>query len=97
MQVQIANNGRECLELLAARDPADLDLILMDVEMPEMDGITAVGQIRRDPRWQHKPVIAMTAHALKGDRERLLAAGMSGYVSKPISPKNLYETLLMFV
>ncbi len=88
----VASNGREALAHLA-RQP--FDLVLMDIQMPEMDGISATRQIRdgEASTGVHMPIIAMTAHAMKGDRERCLAAGMDGYVSKPISPENLKEQL----
>jgi two-component system, sensor histidine kinase and response regulator len=82
-QVTVVSNGREAL---AATRAGKFDLIAMDVQMPEMDGLDATSAIRA---WEkttgtHIPVIAMTAHAMKGDRERCLAAGMDGYTSKPI-------------
>jgi len=80
-RVRIADNGKLALEALEAFVP---DLVFMDVQMPVMDGLTATGIIRSDPRWEGLPIVAMTAHAMKGDRERFLAAGMSDYVSKPI-------------
>jgi PAS domain S-box-containing protein len=81
--VEVAVNGKEALEALA-RGP--FDLVLMDVQMPEMDGLEAAAALRarEAPLGRHTPVIALTAHAMKGDRERCLAAGMDGYVSKPI-------------
>jgi len=90
--VVIANNGAEALSLLASRR---FDLVLMDIQMPEMDGLTATQRIReRELATQtHIPIIAMTAHAMKGDRERCLEAGMDGYVSKPISMKDLQEAI----
>jgi CheY-like chemotaxis protein len=68
-----------------------LDLILMDVQMPEMNGLEATSRIReRESRTGgHVPIIALTAHAIQGDRERCLAAGMDGYVAKPIQPDEL--------
>ena len=89
----VAGNGREAL---AALERQPFDVVLMDVQMPEMDGFEATG--RHPPRarqatGRHVPIIAMTAHAMKGDRERCLEAGMDGYVSKPIQPKTLYEAL----
>ncbi len=90
--VTIACNGREAVE----RFRGDcFDLILMDVQMPEMDGLEATAAIRDHQRISgfHTPIIAMTAHALKGDRERCLQAGMDGYVAKPIRPQELYQAL----
>jgi CheY-like chemotaxis protein len=80
-QVVTAENGREALERLKQ---ADFDLIFMDVQMPEMDGFEATAAIRAAPPWAHLPIVAMTAYAMKGDRERCLAAGMDDYVSKPL-------------
>ena len=70
----------------------------MDVQMPEMDGFEATAAIRRREQatGRHVPIIAMTAHAMKGDRERCLEAGMDGYVSKPIQARTLYEALERF-
>jgi signal transduction histidine kinase/ligand-binding sensor domain-containing protein/CheY-like chemotaxis protein/HPt (histidine-containing phosphotransfer) domain-containing protein len=88
----VANNGREALAHLA-RQP--FDLVLMDIQMPEMDGLAATRQIRDGETLTgaHLPIVAMTAHAMKGDRERCLAAGMDGYVSKPINAANLKEQI----
>jgi PAS domain S-box-containing protein len=86
--VTLAQNGQQALELLQERD---FDVVLMDVQMPEMDGFQATGTIRKleDPKKARLPIIAMTAHALRGDRERCLAAGMDGYLSKPIKSQEL--------
>ena len=88
----IANNGKEAILLLAAQP---FDLVLMDIQMPEMDGLTATGKIREGERQtqRHLPIIAMTAHAMTGDRERCLEAGMDGYISKPISGRALKEAI----
>jgi signal transduction histidine kinase/CheY-like chemotaxis protein/ligand-binding sensor domain-containing protein len=91
-QVTVTCNGREAL---AALDRETFDLVLMDVQMPEMDGFEATSAIRsKESRTGlHIPIIAMTAHAMTGDRERCLAAGMDGYVSKPIHGKELFEAI----
>lgn len=90
--VQIANNGRE---VLAALEQKQFDLILMDVQMPEMDGFEATAAIRERERLTgvHISIIAMTAHAMNGDRERCLAGGMDGYVSKPIRVPELLKAI----
>ena len=91
-QVTIANHGREAVEIWQANT---FDVILMDIQMPEMDGYEATQAIRDHERTRggHVPIIAMTAHALKGDRQRCLEAGMDEYVSKPIHAKRLLETI----
>jgi CheY-like chemotaxis protein/nitrogen-specific signal transduction histidine kinase/HPt (histidine-containing phosphotransfer) domain-containing protein len=88
----IAENGREALEALSKDE---FDLVLMDVQMPEMDGYDATRAIRESEKQtgRHIPIIAMTAHAIKGDRERCLKAGMDEYVSKPISSGMLLKTI----
>lgn len=90
--VSIAVNGRE---VLAALEKEDFDLVLMDVQMPEMDGFEATAAIRQGEQvsGRHIPIIAMTAHALKGDQERCLAAGMDAYISKPIRTHDLFATI----
>jgi signal transduction histidine kinase/ActR/RegA family two-component response regulator len=87
-RIDIANHGREAIDKLeSAATP--YDVVLMDVQMPVLDGLEATRILRGNPRWNDLPIIAMTAHAMTGDRERCLAAGMSGYISKPIQPANL--------
>jgi two-component system, sensor histidine kinase and response regulator len=94
--VVVAANGRQALEAL---ESANFDLVLMDVQMPEMDGLDAAAAIRERERrtLEHLPIIAMTAHAMKGDRERCLAAGMDGYIAKPIRPGDLCQAIEQFV
>jgi PAS domain S-box-containing protein len=91
---QIAQNGLEALERF---ENQEFDLILMDLQMPLMDGLEATGHIRRKEADQQNarrvPIIAMTAHAMKGDKERCLEAGMDGYVSKPVDPLELFEAI----
>lgn len=90
--VTIAPNGREALACL---DREPFDVVLMDLQMPEMDGLQATAAIRaRDERLHcHTPIVAMTAHALKGDRERCLQAGMDGYVAKPVQVAELFRAI----
>ncbi len=87
--VTIAGNGREALAMLASHN---FDLVLMDIQMPEMDGFEATAAIREmeQKTGQHLPIIAMTAHAMKGDEERCLQAGMDSYVAKPIQTQQLF-------
>ena len=91
-QVTVANNGHEAVELYQSRP---FDVVFMDVEMPVMDGFDAVRQIRRHEvdTGQHIPIIAMTAHAMQGDRERCLDAGMDDYLPKPIRKRDLNARL----
>jgi CheY-like chemotaxis protein/HPt (histidine-containing phosphotransfer) domain-containing protein len=90
--VAVATNGREALEQMEA---SSFDLVLMDVQMPEMDGLEATRRLRAGERGSDKrqAVVAMTALVMKGDRERCIAAGMDGYMSKPIRPQELDEIL----
>ena len=91
-RVAVAGNGRE---VLIALEKEKFDLIFMDVQMPEMDGFEATVAIREREKSSglHQPIIALTAHAIKGDREQCLAAGMDGYLTKPIRPQELDEIL----
>ena len=89
--VELANNGVEALELLE-RDDA-FRLVIMDVQMPVMDGLEATRRIRLNPKWRNLPILAMTAHAMNGDREKCLSAGMNGYISKPVHPSHLISVM----
>jgi CheY-like chemotaxis protein/HPt (histidine-containing phosphotransfer) domain-containing protein len=86
--IDVANDGREALTKLEANG-GDYHVVLMDIQMPVLDGLETTRAIRRDPRWQNLPIIAMTAHAMNGDRERCLQAGMNAYISKPVQPSHL--------
>ena len=93
--VTVAADG---CQALSALDQAHFDVVLMDVQMPEMDGFETTDAIRTRERGTgvHLPIIAMTAHAMKGDRERCIAAGMDSYISKPLGIKELIELLEKF-
>jgi CheY-like chemotaxis protein len=88
----LARNGQEAVQQLESES---FDLVLMDVQMPEMDGLQATRAIRERERitGAHLPIVAMTAYAIQGDQERCLAAGMDGYISKPINFKELFEVV----
>ncbi|WP_159441244.1 PAS domain-containing hybrid sensor histidine kinase/response regulator [Desulfopila aestuarii] len=94
MAVTVAANGRECLNALLCDS---YDLVLMDLQMPVMDGLEATERIRRDNRFRDLPVVAMTAHAMTGDREKCLAGGMNDHITKPINPEALYQTLIQWI
>jgi two-component system cell cycle response regulator DivK len=85
-----AATGRQAVELAAVHAPA---LVLMDIQLPDLDGISALGRLRANKRTASIPVLAVTAQAMQGDRERLLAAGFDGYVSKPVNVVELLRTV----
>jgi len=93
--IELANDGQEALSKL--KSSAAFDLVLMDVQMPVLDGLEATRLIRKEQRWKQLPIIAMTAHAMNGDKERCLEAGMSGYISKPVHPSLLLNTVDEFL
>jgi len=92
-QVDTVENGKQAIKALHKRK---YDIILMDVQMPEMDGLTATKEIRKNATWKDIPIIAMTANALKGDREECFDAGMDDYVSKPIDRKEFIHKLKQY-
>lgn len=96
-QVVAVSNGKEVLSLL--EKDHDFDLILMDIQMPEMSGLEATGKIREREKTtgRHIPIIAMTAYAMKDDREKCMEAGMDGYISKPLNTQNLYDEIERFL
>ncbi len=85
-----ARSGREAIDMLKTERP---DLILMDLSLPEIDGWTATERIKSDPETKHIPIIALTAHALPGDRKRALDVGCDGYLSKPMNIELFNETV----
>jgi two-component system sensor histidine kinase/response regulator len=92
--VDVADNGQIALDMLGR---SRYDIVLMDVQMPVMDGLTATRHIRAQPQWRQLPVIAMTANAMVSDRAESLASGMNGHLSKPIAPDELFATILRWV
>ncbi len=94
IEVHAARNGREAVEMVHAME---FDAVLMDIQMPEMDGLTATRKIREDQRFKQLPIVAMTAHAMKGEREKSIAAGMNDHITKPIDPPVLYQALLKYI
>jgi two-component system sensor histidine kinase/response regulator len=92
--VRIANNGKEAVEMVKA---GNFDVVLMDIQMPVMGGFEATQEIRRDERFQDLPIIAMTAHAMGGDREKSIEAGMNDHMTKPIDPDQLISALVKWV
>ncbi|AFZ02493.1 AAA family ATPase [Calothrix sp. PCC 6303] len=89
-RIVVANNGQEAIDLVQSARP---DLVLMDIQMPGMDGLEAMQEIRRNPQFADLPIIALTALAMTGDREKCIAAGANDYISKPIKLKNLAQTI----
>jgi CheY-like chemotaxis protein/anti-sigma regulatory factor (Ser/Thr protein kinase) len=92
--VDIAANGQLALDMVRA---ADYDIVLMDMQMPVMDGVTATREIRKEDRFKDLPVVAMTANAMRGDRERCLEAGMNDHIAKPIEPEDLWKALVKWI
>ncbi|HEY3851476.1 MAG TPA: response regulator [Steroidobacteraceae bacterium] len=98
--VEIARNGREALEVLArstASPSAGIDLVLMDIMMPEMDGLTAMREIRKRAEWQKLPIVALTAKAMRDDQEKCLAAGANDYIAKPLDVEKLLSLVRVWM
>ncbi|HEY6178492.1 MAG TPA: response regulator, partial [Kofleriaceae bacterium] len=93
--IEIARNGREAIEQLRARP--EIDLVLMDIMMPEMDGLEATRRLREDPRFARLPIIALTAKARADDRERCLAAGANDYIAKPLDVDKLLSLVRVWI
>jgi CheY-like chemotaxis protein len=95
MEVITATSGRMALEI-AARTP-DLSIVLMDIMMPDMDGYETIRNIRKDPRLGSLPILALTAKAMAGDREKCLEAGASEYISKPVNSDHLLSLMRLWL
>jgi CheY-like chemotaxis protein/CHASE3 domain sensor protein len=93
--IEIARNGREALESLTRN--SNIDLVLMDIMMPEMDGLTAMREIRKRPQWKKLPIIALTAKAMKDDQEKCLAAGANDYIAKPLDVEKLMSLVRVWM
>lgn len=85
-----AQDGEAALDLIRSRTP---DLVLLDLQMPKLDGLAVLEAVRADPRFARLPVVALTASAMRGDRERILEAGFTDYLAKPAGPELLRETV----
>jgi CheY-like chemotaxis protein len=94
MVADLAVDGRQVVDMALAQD---YDLVLMDVQMPVLNGLDAAREIRRQPRLMQLPIIAMTANAFNEDREQCLAAGMNDHVGKPVAPEALYSIILKWL
>ncbi|GEP44236.1 response regulator [Brevifollis gellanilyticus] len=96
VKLQITRNGREAIQALETDGP-NIDLVLMDIMMPEMDGITAMREIRKRPEWKKMPIIALTAKAMKDDQEKCLAAGANDYLAKPLDVEKLLSLIRVWM
>jgi CheY-like chemotaxis protein len=94
IKVHIAVNGQKALEML---DKTPVDLVLMDIMLPGLDGYEITRRIRADERFRHLPVLALTAKAMKGDREKCIAAGANDYLAKPIDAERLFSMLRVWL
>jgi CheY-like chemotaxis protein len=95
MEVISTTNGRDAIEMIGGRQ--DLSLVLMDIMMPDMDGYETMRQIRRSTEHRTLPILALTAKAMKGDREKCLAAGASDYISKPVNTGELLSLMRVWL
>jgi CheY-like chemotaxis protein len=95
MNVRAATTGREAISIIEATP--DISIVLMDIMMPEMDGFETIAAVRRKPQFRRLPIIALTAKAMKGDREKCLEAGASDYLAKPVNTEQLLSALRMWL
>jgi len=91
MKIMSAENGRAAINII--KDQPDIDIVLMDIMMPDLDGIDTMKEIRKIKARRHLPIVAVTAKAMKGDRERCMAAGAWDYLSKPVDREQLFGVL----
>jgi CheY-like chemotaxis protein len=96
MKVRTATTGREAISLIDA-EPEETAIVLMDIMMPEMDGYQTMNVIRKNPKLRRLPIIALTAKAMKGDREKCLEAGASDYIAKPVDTEQLLSLLRVWL
>ncbi len=95
IEVMSATNGRQAIDLI--QSTPDLSMVLMDIMMPEMDGYQTMAEIRKDPRFRNLPILALTAKAMKGDREKCLEAGASDYIAKPVNTDQLLSLMRVWL
>ena len=95
MEVIFAENGRDGIDVL--RQNPDVDLVLMDIMMPEMDGYQTMAAVREIPEFKQLPIISLTAKAMKGDREKTIAAGASDYITKPVDTEQLLSLMRVWL
>jgi CheY-like chemotaxis protein len=95
MDILSATNGRQAIELIESTP--DLSMVLMDIMMPEMDGYETMREIRSKPEFRTLPILALTAKAMKGDREKCLDAGASDYISKPVNTNQLLSLMRVWL
>jgi len=95
MEVVTATNGRQAIDLIEQTD--GLSAVLMDIMMPDMDGYETMREIRKDPQFGALPILALTAKAMKGDREKCLVAGASDYIAKPVNTNELLSLLRVWL
>jgi CheY-like chemotaxis protein len=95
MQVVSATNGRQAIDLI--QNNPDINVVLMDIMMPEMDGYQTMREIRKNPQFGTLPILALTAKAMKGDREKCLEAGASDYIAKPVNTNELLSLLRVWL
>jgi CheY-like chemotaxis protein len=95
VEVISATNGRQAIDII--KNTPDIVMVLMDIMMPEMDGYETMREIRKDPQFRTLPILALTAKAMKGDREKCLDAGASDYIAKPVNTNQLLSLMRVWL